>query len=99
MTALFLISLLLISLVCAFHGVPLLGWSIALVGTLFAFGYGGHGLHSALYCGREVASLITGEKTSSPFMEIPHQTYFFYRNKPWFLPFAAYYYRFIDWVS
>lgn len=67
-------------------------------GIHFAFGYGGHGLHSALYCGREVAWLITGEKTSSPFMEIPHQTYFFYRNKPWFLPFAAYYYRFIDWV-
>ena len=68
-------------------------------GIHFAFGYGGHGLHTALYSGREIAWLITGEKTSSPFMEIPPQTYFFYRNKPWFLPFAAYFYRFKDWIS
>ncbi len=68
-------------------------------GIHYAFGYCGHGLHAALYSGREIAWLLTGEKTSSPFMEIPHHTYFFYRNKPWFLPFAAYYYRFRDWVS
>jgi glycine/D-amino acid oxidase-like deaminating enzyme len=68
-------------------------------GIHYAFGYCGHGLHTALYLGREVAWLLTGEKTSSPFMEIPHQTYFFYRSKPWFLPFAAYFYRFKDWVS
>ncbi len=68
-------------------------------GIHFAFGYGGHGLHTALYLGREVAWLLTGEKTSSPFMEIPHQTYFFYRDKPWFLPLAAHFYRFRDWIS
>lgn len=65
----------------------------------YAFGYGGHGLHTALYLGREIAEILTGEKKSSPFMEIPHQTYFFYRNKPWFLPFAVSYYRFRDWIS
>jgi len=68
-------------------------------GIFYALGYGGHGLHTALLLGREVAQLLTGEKTSSPFMEIPHQTYFFYRNKPWFLPGAAIYYRIRDWLS
>jgi glycine/D-amino acid oxidase-like deaminating enzyme len=68
-------------------------------GIHYAFGYGGHGLHTALYCGREIAWLINGKIHSSPFMEIPHQTYFFYRDKPWFLPIAVTYYRFRDWVS
>ena len=68
-------------------------------GLHYSFGYGGHGLHTALLLGREVAQLITGEKTSSPFAEIPHQTYFFYRDKPWFLPLAVSYYRLRDWVS
>ena len=68
-------------------------------GIYYALGYGGHGLHTALYAGRETALLLTGHKTSSPLMEIPHQTYFLYRDKPWFLPFAAYYYRLKDWLS
>ena len=68
-------------------------------GIHFAVGFGGHGLHTALYLGREIAQILTGEKTSSPFMEIQHQSYFFYRDKAWFLPFAAYLYRFRDWIS
>jgi len=68
-------------------------------GIHYAFGYCGHGLHTALYMGREIARLLLGEIKSSPFMEIPHQTYFFYRNKPWFLPFAVNYYRIRDWLS
>ena len=68
-------------------------------GIHYAVGYGGHGLHTALYLGREIAQILTGEKTSSPFMDIPHQTHFFYRDKAWFLPFAAYYYRFKDAIS
>lgn len=68
-------------------------------GIHYAFGYGGHGLHTALYLGREIAWLITGKIKSSPFMEIPHQTYFFYRDKPWFLPYAVAYYRVRDWIS
>jgi len=68
-------------------------------GIFYALGYGGHGLHTALLLGREVAQILTGEKTSSPFMEVPHQTYFFYRNQPWFLPLAAIYYRTRDWLS
>jgi glycine/D-amino acid oxidase-like deaminating enzyme len=68
-------------------------------GIHYSFGYGGKGLHTALYLGREIAWLLTGKIKSSPFMEIPHQTYFFYRDKPWFLPFAVAYYRVRDWLS
>jgi glycine/D-amino acid oxidase-like deaminating enzyme len=68
-------------------------------GIHYSFGYCGHGLHTALYLGREIAWLLTGKIKSSPFMEIPHQTYFFYRKKPWFLPFAVAFYRFRDWLS
>ena len=68
-------------------------------GIHYSVGYGGHGLHTAIYLGQEIAQLLTGEKSSSPFMDIPHQSYFFYRDKAWFLPFAAYFYRFKDWIS
>lgn len=68
-------------------------------GIHYALGYGGHGLHTALYLGQEIAQIVTGEKTSSPFMEIPHQTPFFYRDKAWFLPFAAMFYRMKDALS
>lgn len=40
-----------------------------------------------------------GLKAGSPFMEIPHRTYFFYRDKAWFLPFAAYFFRLKDQLS
>ncbi|MFN2105103.1 MAG: NAD(P)/FAD-dependent oxidoreductase [Candidatus Promineifilaceae bacterium] len=68
-------------------------------GVHYVFGYGGHGLSLATYLGAEMGKLLTGELASSPFAEIPHQTMFFYRNEPWFLPFAAWYYRFLDWRS
>ena len=68
-------------------------------GIHYAFGYGGHGLSIATYLGTELGLLISGEKDRSPYKEILHQTMFFYRKRPWFLPFAAYYYRFLDWIS
>jgi glycine/D-amino acid oxidase-like deaminating enzyme len=68
-------------------------------GIHYAFGYGGHGLSIATYLGTELGLLISGEKDRSPYKEISHQTMFFYREKPWFLPFAASYYRFLDWIS
>jgi glycine/D-amino acid oxidase-like deaminating enzyme len=68
-------------------------------GIHFALGYGGHGLSIATYVGTEVGKLLAGQIDSTPFSEIPHQTMFFYRNRPWFLPLAAWYYRFLDWKS
>lgn len=40
---------------------------------------------------------LAGKKQRTPFAEIPQQTMFFYRHNPWFLPFAAWYYRF-SWI-
>jgi glycine/D-amino acid oxidase-like deaminating enzyme len=68
-------------------------------GIHYAFGYGGHGLSIATYVGTEVGKLLAGQISSSPFLEIPEDVRFFYRNHPWFLPFAAQYYRFKDLVS
>lgn len=68
-------------------------------GIHYAFGYGGHGLSIATYLGTELGMLLSGEKDRSPFEEISHQTMFFYRKNPWFLPLAARYFRFLDWIS
>ncbi|MFL3005991.1 MAG: NAD(P)/FAD-dependent oxidoreductase [Candidatus Neomarinimicrobiota bacterium] len=68
-------------------------------GIHYIFGYGGHGLSIATYLGTEIGLLLSGQKKRSPFEEISHQTMFFYRKDPWFLPFAAKYYRFLDWIS
>jgi hypothetical protein len=42
---------------------------------------------------------MSGEKARSPFEEIPHPAIPFYRDRPWFLPLVAAYYRFKDWRS
>ena len=68
-------------------------------GIYYALGYGGHGLSIATYLGTELGLLMTGQKDRSPYEEISHQTMFFYKKNPWFLPFAAKYYRFLDWIS
>ena len=65
----------------------------------YALGYGGHGLSIATYLGTEIGLMLAGKKDRSPFMEIYHQTKVFYRNRPWFIPFAARYFRFLDWIS
>ena len=68
-------------------------------GIHYTFGYGGHGLSIATYLGTEIGLLLSGQKKRSPFEEISHQTMVFYRKDPWFLPFAAKYYQFLDWIS
>ncbi|RMG97438.1 MAG: FAD-binding oxidoreductase [Chloroflexi bacterium] len=68
-------------------------------GIHYALGYGGHGVSIATYVGTEIGLILAGKKSSSPFAEIPHPTRFFYRNRPWFIPLAAMYYRFLDKVT
>jgi glycine/D-amino acid oxidase-like deaminating enzyme len=65
-------------------------------GVMYALGYCGHGVSIATYVGTEAGLLLAGQKSDSPYAQIKHQTMFFYRNKPWFLPFAAMYYRALD---
>ena len=76
-----------------FDLMPHIGW---INGVMYAMGYGGHGVSIATYVGTEAGLLLTGKKSDSPYAQIKHQTMFFYRNKPWFLPFAAMYYRTLD---
>lgn len=68
-------------------------------GMWYALGYGGHGVGISTYVGTELGKLLTGEVEASPFIEIPHPTRFFYRKQPWFLPFAARWYRFLDKIG
>ena len=68
-------------------------------GLHYALGYGGHGVSIATYLGTEAGLLLCGKKDRSPFAEISHPTRFFYRDKPWFLPLAAWYYRLLDWLT
>lgn len=68
-------------------------------GLWYALGYCGHGVAVATYLGTEAGLLLAGKKNRSPFMEITHQKMFFYRQRPWFLPLAAIYYRFLDRIS
>jgi len=68
-------------------------------GIYHAFGYAGHGVALSGYLGKEVAELILGQATSTPFARIPPETSVFYRGNAWFLPVVAAYYRFLDAVS
>lgn len=70
-----------------------------LAGVHYALGYSGHGVTLATYLGREIARFICGQAANSPFAEIKPLTHFFYHQRPWFLPLAAAYYRFLDRIS
>jgi glycine/D-amino acid oxidase-like deaminating enzyme len=70
-------------------------------GMYFAVGYAGHGVAMATYQGQKMAELIVGDKPDNPFVGIPFPgaPLGLYNGKPWFLPFAGVWYKFLDWVS
>jgi glycine/D-amino acid oxidase-like deaminating enzyme len=70
-------------------------------GLHFAMGYAGHGVAMATYLGAKVAAVISGDRSALPFAQIPfpQAPLGLYRGRPWFLPFASMWYRFLDWVS
>ncbi len=70
-------------------------------GMYYALGYAGHGVAMATYQGQKMADLIAGEKPENPFVGIPFPgaPFGLYNGKPWFLPFAGMWYKFLDWVS
>jgi glycine/D-amino acid oxidase-like deaminating enzyme len=70
-------------------------------GMYYAAGYAGHGVAMATYQGQKMAELIAGDKPENPFIGIPFPgaPLGFYNGKPWFLPFAGLWYKFLDWVS
>ncbi len=70
-------------------------------GIYYAVGYAGHGVAMATWQGQKVAELIAGDKPENPFIDIPFPgaPLGLYNGKPWFLPFAGAWYKFLDWVS
>jgi glycine/D-amino acid oxidase-like deaminating enzyme len=70
-------------------------------GLYYAVGYAGHGVAMAPYQGQKMAELIAGDKPENPFVGIPFPgaPLGLYNGKPWFLPFAGMWYKFLDWVS
>ena len=70
-------------------------------GMYHAVGYAGHGVAMATYQGQKIAELIAGEQPENPFVGIPfpRAPLGLYNGKPWFLPFAGAWYKFLDWVS
>lgn len=70
-------------------------------GMYYALGYAGHGVAMATYQGQKMAELIAGDKPDNPFVGIPFPgaPLGMYDGRPWFLPFAGAWYKFLDWVS
>jgi glycine/D-amino acid oxidase-like deaminating enzyme len=70
-------------------------------GMYYAVGYAGHGVAMATYQGQKMAQLIAGDKPDNPFVGIkfPGAPLGLYDGRPWFLPFAGVWYKFLDWVS
>jgi glycine/D-amino acid oxidase-like deaminating enzyme len=70
-------------------------------GMYYAVGYAGHGVAMATYQGQKMAQLIAGDKPDNPFVGLPFPgaPLGLYNGKPWFLPFAGMWYKFLDWVS
>jgi glycine/D-amino acid oxidase-like deaminating enzyme len=70
-------------------------------GMYYAVGYAGHGVAMATYQGQKIAELMAGDKPENPFVGIkfPGAPLGLYNGRPWFLPFAGAWYKFLDWVS
>ena len=70
-------------------------------GMYYAVGYAGHGVAMATYQGQKMAEQMSGEKPENPFVGIlfPGTPLGLYNRKPWFLPLAGAWYKFLDWVS
>src|ERR1700739_2082705 len=70
-------------------------------GMYYAVGYAGHGVAMATFQGQKIAELMAGDKPENPFVGIkfPGAPLGLYNGKPWFLPFAGAWYKFVDWVT
>jgi glycine/D-amino acid oxidase-like deaminating enzyme len=70
-------------------------------GMYFSLGYAGHGVAMATYLGEKIARLILHGSDENPFREIPFRgaPLELYNGRPWFLPLAGAWYKFLDWVS
>jgi glycine/D-amino acid oxidase-like deaminating enzyme len=73
-------------------------------GVWFALGYAGHGVALATYLGTTLADLVLGDARAlaeHPFARLPfpRAPLGLYDGRPWFLPLAGAWYRFLDLVA
>jgi glycine/D-amino acid oxidase-like deaminating enzyme len=70
-------------------------------GMYYSVGYAGHGVAMATYLGEKIAAVIAGDGDENPYRDIPFPgaPLGLYDGRPWFLPFAGAWYKFLDWVS
>ena len=72
-------------------------------GFHYALGYAGHGVAMATYLGKVMAEIIGGrsQAEANPFhgLPFPGAPLGLYDGRPWFLPAAGAWYKFLDWVS
>ncbi len=70
-------------------------------GMFYSVGYAGHGVAMATLLGKKIAESILTGRDQNPFAGIPFPSapLGVYNGKPWFLPFAGMWYKFLDWVS
>jgi len=70
-------------------------------GMYYSVGYAGHGVAMATLLGQKIAEAILTGRDENPFAgtPFPGAPLGLYNGKPWFLPFAGIWYKFLDWVS
>ena len=70
-------------------------------GMYYSVGYAGHGVAMATLLGQKIAESIVTGRDENPFAGIPFPgaPLGLYSGKPWFLPFAGAWYKFLDFVS
>ncbi len=73
-------------------------------GLYYSVGYAGHGVAMATLLGQKMAERIASRSAApdtNPFAEIPFKgaPLGLYRRKPWFLPLAGMWFRFLDLIS
>lgn len=71
-------------------------------GMYYALGYAGHGVAMATYLGATVAdAMLKGNIREHPFAKFgfPGAPLGLYNGRPWFLPFAGMWYKFLDWME
>lgn len=70
-------------------------------GMYYSVGYSGHGVAMATYLGTKIAEVICGSADENPYRDIPFPgaPFGLYDGRPWFLPFAGTWYKFLDWIS
>jgi glycine/D-amino acid oxidase-like deaminating enzyme len=69
-------------------------------GLRYAIGYAGHGVALATYLGTQLGAELAGAAVENPFGQpLPGAPFGLYDGRPWFLPLAGMWYKFLDWVN